>query len=82
MHAIRATKMHQHIRTMMVRLHRRHCQLEIKHIVATRPYQLTKNKIHNHLTSGCESDCIAKQDALHFRHFATQISACIAVFTM
>ena len=27
--------------------------------------------------AGCEFDCIAEQSALHFRHFATQISACI-----
>ena len=32
--------------------------------------------------AGCEFDCIAEQNAPHFRHFATQISACIAVFTM
>ena len=31
---------------------------------------------------GCEFNCIAEQNAPHFRHFATQISACIAVFTM
>ena len=31
---------------------------------------------------GCEFDCIAEQNAPHFRHFATQISACMAVFTM
>ena len=30
----------------------------------------------------CEFDCIAEQNAPHFRHFATQISACIADFTM
>ena len=35
-----------------------------------------------HIYTGCEFDCIAKQNAQHFRHFATQISACIAVFTM
>ena len=34
------------------------------------------------LCAGCEFDCIAEQNAPHFRHFATQISACIAVFTM
>ena len=27
--------------------------------------------------TGCEFDCIAEQNAPHFRHFATQISACI-----
>ena len=26
---------------------------------------------------GCEFDCIAEQNAPHFRHFATQISGCI-----
>ena len=29
--------------------------------------------------TGCEFDCIVEQNAPHFRHFATQISACIAV---
>ena len=28
----------------------------------------------------CEFDCIAEQNAPHFRHFVTQISACVAVF--
>ena len=32
------------------------------------------------LTSGCEFDCIGEQNAPHFRHFATQISACVASF--
>ena len=32
--------------------------------------------------TGCEFDCITEQNAPHFRHFARQISACIAVFTM
>ena len=30
--------------------------------------------------TGCEFDCIAEQNAPHFRHFATQISACKIIY--
>ena len=36
----------------------------------------------NYLDQGANFNCIAEQNAPHFRHFATQISACLAVFTM
>ena len=36
----------------------------------------------NRMITGCEFDCIMEQNAPHFRQFATQISACIAGFTM
>ena len=38
---------------------------------------------NGNLAAGCEFDCMAEQNAPHFRHFATQISTCtkcIAVF--
>ena len=37
-------------------------------------------QLENCSLTGCEFDCFAEQNAPHFRHFATQISACIAVF--
>ena len=40
------------------------------------------NNCDSYLYTGCEINCIVEQNAPHFRHFATQFSACIAVFTM